>query len=383
LAVFFGVCSIIAIILVIDCAVYFILDIKIPGHKPERFFQFSPLFGWCHRPNSEGYWYRHRDGTKYYVTTNRHGFADSERNIEKTRPRIALIGDSVTEFWEVEAKYRGQYAIEQLLHDNFEILNFGVRGYGTDQTHILFATTGVQFAPDIVIYTFCVNDINDNSSARSKPYFTIATGEPGGLSLEGYPIEFRPSLDRQGVGSTLRNYSFVYRTLEEAVPRLGYLTRRLVKGTDSNKGAHLPLTSHFELRPYKKIYDSDDHRRMEVTLKIVSLLSDLVRANGMRILVVEGIYSPVLDENRQKELVQIYGDEFDFEKVTRILENHTEENGIAFLSLPRVITERQITVRELMYRSDSVHLNREGILFYSHAVVDKLRSLHWVDDDQL
>jgi hypothetical protein len=108
-------------ILLIDFVAFFILDIKPPAYRRDRFFEFSPLLGWTHRPNSEGYWYRYGDATKSYISINSHGFADSERDITKGRPRIALIGDSTTEFWEADTKDRGQYVIEELLNRKFEV----------------------------------------------------------------------------------------------------------------------------------------------------------------------------------------------------------------------------------------------------------------------
>ena len=125
-------------VLVFDMTAFFIFDRKIVGYDPERFFRKSAVLGWTVRPNAKGYWYRYDDGTKFFVETNSFGFSDSPRNLKKTRPRITLIGDSTTENWEVEKPDRGQFVIESLLDNAYEVLNQGVRGYGTDQTYILF-----------------------------------------------------------------------------------------------------------------------------------------------------------------------------------------------------------------------------------------------------
>ena len=132
-------------ILCIEFFVYWVLDIKHPAYKSERFFHPSLLTGKSHKPNAKGYWYRYNDGTKYRVSINSFGFADSERKLKKTRPRIALVGNSTTEFWETEEQFRGQYVIEDLLDQQFEVLNFGVRGFGTDQSYILFKEVGGPF----------------------------------------------------------------------------------------------------------------------------------------------------------------------------------------------------------------------------------------------
>ena len=151
-------------IIAFDLTAFFIFDIKVPGYGKERFIQKSTVLGWMTRPNAEGYWYRWSDGTKFYVETNGYGFSDSERDLQKTRPRIALIGDSTTQNWEAETANRGQYVIERLLGNAFEVLNFGVRGYGTDQTYILFENIGIHFSlPSLML--------NFPKQALREPFF--------------------------------------------------------------------------------------------------------------------------------------------------------------------------------------------------------------------
>lgn len=359
--------SLMITILVVELSIFFIFDIKPPSYEAERFFQFSMLTGYIHKPNSRGYWYRYRDGTKHYVTMNEFGFSDSRRSIKKERPRIALLGDSTTEFWEVDTPYRGQYVIERLLNNKIEVLNFGVRGYGTDQTYILFKNEGIHFSPDIVIYTFCINDLNDNVDSYG-PYFSIDP-KSDRLILNGYPLKYRddpppdPSLWKR-IKAFLREDSFFYR-------HLMYIASDL-------KGTVKPLEQHFELRPFKKEYNDDDHFRMELTLRIISELDQFVKSHSMKFLVVEGLYKPVLDEKMKKKIIKSYGDIFDFEKPTQKLQDYFQEKNIEFLSLPKIVKEQNIPVEILFHREDNMHLNERGIELFSDSVVRKLRSLGWV-----
>ncbi len=369
-------------LLVIDFMAYVVFDIKIPGHKPERFFQFSPLLGWDQIPHSSGYWYRYDDGTKFYVEINSHGFADSERLFSKTRPRIALIGDSLTQNWEAELSDRGQYVLADLLEQRLEVLNFGMRGYGTDQTLILFEDQVVQFEPDIVIYTFCVNDFWNNVDTSAKPYFELEPSDPNGLELKGYPIEFQ-SLSTLGVNTGLHNYSLVLRKFEELVPRVKNKFHALLGRPSEATSVHTPLESHFELRPYKRHFDAEDRRRTEISLKLVAALDKVVKNQGMKFLVVEGLYRPAQDESCRQRLTGIYGDIFEFDRVTQSLLDFTQEHGIAFLSLPRLLQGSDLQVSALMFKRDNMHFNREGIQFYCRAVADKLRSLQWLDESPL
>jgi lysophospholipase L1-like esterase len=326
--------------------------------------------GVFHKPNAEGYWYLYDDGNKYYIKINSYGFSDSARDIRKRRPRIALIGDSVTEFWEANEEDRGQYLLESLLGKKFEVLNFGVRGYGTDRSYLLFKNTGVQFQPDIVIYTFCINDAYDNVDKRKKPYFALDQNSPSGLILKGYPLKvplYKESF-RKKITDFLVERSFIFRKF------------RLAKRRLFSRNSYRHLEDNFEMRLYKRTYNGADENRMEVTTRLISLLSDFTRERGMRFLVVEGLYRPVLDADQQALFIKRYGNVFDFEKVTNLLEGHCAKNKIEFLSLQKIIKAKNIKPSSLTHRSDNMHLNKLGIQLYVEAVADKLRSLGWLDD---
>jgi lysophospholipase L1-like esterase len=267
--------------------------------------------------------------------------------------------------------------IEELLNHKFEVLNFGVRGYGTDQTYLLFITKGVLFSPDVVIYTFCVNDIWDNANPSSKPYFDLDPSRPGGIVLKGYPVS-NENTWRRAVSSVLRDHSFTFRRLRELKPQLEQRIANLFRKAGTTSPMATPLEFHFELRPYQKVHQSEDHRRMELTMRILSLLKDFIERRGMKLLVVEGLYKAALQEATQRLLIEIYGDKFDFDKVSTILAEYTRNKQIAFLSLPQQVKEQKIDVSRLMHQEDSVHLNQAGIQFYSRAVVAKMRSLHWI-----
>ncbi len=98
----------------------------------------------------------------------------------------------------------------------------------------------------------------------------------------------------------------------------------------------------------------------------------------MKLLVVEGLYKPVLDKRLKKQFVHQYGEIFDFDKVSRTLENFTRKNKIAFLSLPRLLQDSAVQVETLFYPRENIHVNKEGIAFSAHAIVEKLYSLLWI-----
>lgn len=354
-------------VLFVDFVARYGLGVEPPGYRPERYYQFSILTGHFSRPNAKVYFNRYDDGRTIYIRTNSFGFTDKERSIQKTRPRVVLVGDSTTAQWEVAENHRAQFVIEDLLDGRFEVLNFGVRGYGTDQTYILFKHVGVHFSPDIVIYTFCINDLRNNVKRDSKPYFVIDPSKSTGLDLQGYPIAMRPRAKRRDLADRLFGSSFTYRQVRRFLNDLFY--------------DPTPLERHFELRPYKEHYDDEDSYRMELTLRLISLFDAFVKSHGMRFLVLEGIYRPTIDDAAQAEATEVYGDIFDFDKVSAILASHCERNGIAFLSLSRLFRAQGARGKKVMHSKDQLHLNKRGVELFSAAVVEKLSSLGWLDGD--
>jgi lysophospholipase L1-like esterase len=351
-------------VLAVDLVVFYGFDVKGPRYEPGRFFEPSPYFGHLHRPSVKGYWYHYKDGTKYYVSINSHGFSDAPRTVSKNGPRIALVGDSTTEFWEMEEEYRGHIVLEQLLDDTYEVLNFGVRGYGTDQTLLLFQEVGVKFSPDIVIYSFCINDLLNNVSIEGKPYFVLDDNASSGVSLRNYPVVAPREHKKTTLRSFFRSHSFVLRTLNSAFKFVF--------------PSPWPLASHFELKPYKKAYNQDDIRRLEITLKLIERLHHLATERGMRFLLVEGLHRPVVDMAHRQKYIEIYGDVFDFNRVTKALDNYANGQGIAFLSLPRWVMARGRDGSELMHPEDHLHVNREGSRVFAEAVAARLREMGWL-----
>lgn len=359
--------SLLVAVLMIDLVTFYLLGMRRLGWGPERFFQHSSLLGWEHIPYAEGTWYAYKDGTRTHVSINAYGFPDDERTVAKDRPRIALFGDSTTEYWEVEEDDRPQRVMPQLMDGRTEVLNFGLRGAGTDQALLIYQNLAVHFAPDVVVLTLCINDFANNAVQEAKPWFVLDPDSPGGIRLEGMPIR----------GERLAEPFWLQRVLEQS------FTLRQVKyavfGMDSHFRTDVPLEDHEDLRPFRRAYDVEDDRRQELLERLVAAFAEFSRKNGIRFLLVEGLTRPVLDEEQRAQVLEIYGDIFDFDRVTRALEAHSAREGYEFLSLPGIVRERGLDVRDLMHPHDTMHLNAEGVRVFSAAVVERLRTLGWIE----
>ena len=80
----------------------------------------------------------------------------------KGKKRIAVLGDSFVTGLDVEDKEVLTEAMENLLHDNWEVLNFGVNGFGPTQYFLLLKNRAINYQPDVVIMVIYIrNDFND------------------------------------------------------------------------------------------------------------------------------------------------------------------------------------------------------------------------------
>lgn len=102
---------------------------------------------------------------------------------EKTR--IALIGDSFTFAEEVRYEDSWGYHLENALGPDFQILNFGVPGYGLGQAYLRYEKDVRPWNPNVVIFSFISHDVKRTTWVYpflampewqmpfSKPRFTL------------------------------------------------------------------------------------------------------------------------------------------------------------------------------------------------------------------
>ena len=121
---------------------------------------------------------------------NELGFRDVEFQRDG-RPALLFLGDSFV--WGVDAEADERFT--DLLRtnlSNYQTVNVGVSGFGTDQEYLLLQRIWPVVRPDVVVLIFCTdNDRVDNRTniryeGYRKPYFVPAPA--GGLVLEGQPV---------------------------------------------------------------------------------------------------------------------------------------------------------------------------------------------------
>ena len=171
--------------------------------KPEAFWQRDPVLGWRLQANSEGTYVGPRPFPILFRTPiriNSHGLRGPEiEPVADGGHRVLFLGDSQTAGFEVPEDQTFAHLTGQMLEERLgrpvQAINAGVRGYGTDQTLLLFRDRLRQLRPEVVVYDKVINDAEDNTTLhRPKRPFGKAVFVPGRgqLQLEGSPVPDYP-----------------------------------------------------------------------------------------------------------------------------------------------------------------------------------------------
>jgi hypothetical protein len=174
-----------------------------PVADPAEFFRFDAALGWSHRPDFVGVF--SVGGLENRVTLDSHGFranAPGGTRVPGYR-NVFMIGDSTTASFEVADAETVPAQVEALLRSEgarVNVLNLGVRGYGTDQAVALALRHGEEFRPTDIIYTYTDNDVFSNNlisnpaTPYSKSVWIRRTGSEQFAEYGGGPVpQRRPS----------------------------------------------------------------------------------------------------------------------------------------------------------------------------------------------
>ena len=152
-------------------------------------YEYDRVLGWSPVPNQRRALLIPPETNPVVIVNNSKGLRDSEPALD-ARPGLLVLGDSCVWGYQINAEVRFTEKL-RARHPKWQVYNFGVAGYGTDQEYLLLQRHMAEFHPQVVFLLFCSqNDVTDNcSSAVSrlayKPYFTLA---PNGLRLHAVPV---------------------------------------------------------------------------------------------------------------------------------------------------------------------------------------------------
>ncbi len=165
-----------------------------------RVWHFDADTGWANLPGARGRLVSPEFNVEFAI--NGEGLRGPETTLEKPAGvrRVAIFGDSFAQGWGVDEADTLRARLAARLRERsrapIEVLNFGVAGYGSDQSLLAFRKVGRRFDPDVVVLVVYGNDLADNTSDFGnggggrlvpKPRFTLAPDRR--LRTVGVPVE--------------------------------------------------------------------------------------------------------------------------------------------------------------------------------------------------
>ncbi len=271
-------------------------------HVSVRVVCFHPIYEREYCANSAG-----RLKRENTIHVNRYGMLDREYTKTPTDDvmRIAVLGDSMTAGEEVGEGKRYHELWEQWLPkrlgQNVEVLNFGVRGFGTWEALQMHHLKVKEFRPDYTVLSFYWgNDVENNLEA-------LAEAQPDPLR-DQYQIPFtrKINLKRKNFNKWLWNHSAVYQLSRKGYDRvenniktfLSNDEQRPVRVEKQYAGEPLPYDFTRQVKPFQPPLVGDnldsnfddkfffDSKGWHLTRQLIRKLNQEVHDSGSRLIIV-------------------------------------------------------------------------------------------------
>lgn len=155
-----------------------------------------------------------------------------DREFERVKPsnvtRIAIVGDSFVFGFGVEEKDTFSKILERKLNlggaASYEVMNFGISGYGTEQELLLIKNEVLAYDPDIVVLSFYPNDVDDNMRRNLFSFSngTLSKNPPSSIHIFSkfrnfiswhshlYSLTYFSVIDNQQLKITLRKWHILH-----------------------------------------------------------------------------------------------------------------------------------------------------------------------------
>lgn len=316
------------------------------------YINYDSEIGWVNKKNVTGYHKYLRSEKPIQVRTNEFGLRGGPISLNKPEgvTRILILGDSNAFGFRLQEEEIFSTLISKYLPGNYQVLNSGVFGYGTDQAFLLLARERIKLQPDIVILAFSAGDASDNmnsiNTGSSKPYFKFVNGR---LILKNIPVPhssiYRKSESSNSViKNTLYNYSNLYRLLFNRLIATNIFAPQSVQEMSMEEG-------------------------MDVTIAIVSLLNEFCRQNNCQPVVLFISHGQLVAAQSQMNGMEIgYFPQ---------LKKSFSELGIPYIDPTEELVNQYRLGKEVFLENDPVHINALG-----NEIVAKA-AYKWISDNFL
>lgn len=344
----------------------------LPTGDRETFAEYDSLLGWKMIPNATGDFFSREFSTD--IKINNQGFRDDDFPFEKAlgKKRIAIIGDSYAWGFGVEENETFSTILEQKLGEGYEVLNFGVSGYGTDQYYLLLNSTVFAYHPDIILITFHPNDVENTGNAEAydypKPLFILRNES---LILTNVPVPQKETWDSRHF-SLLQKINFFFSRYSHAWIFMKKHVKSIISSyTNYTHKNNVHSSDGFVM--YKKEYAGEYlyYQQLQAALyKEIAMLA----AEKKTILVV--LYIPPKESINEDDFfaaVESAGVDpnlYDNNKPEQLIQEIAAENNISFIDL----TEPFQNKTEYYFIRDP-HWTKEGHAAAAEVIYQSIQNI--------
>lgn len=301
-------------------------------------------------------------GRSVRIRTNRHGMPWREVEIEKTdrRRRIAFLGDSFTfGSWadSYEKSFVGVFE-GNVSRERWEVLNFGVGGYGLGDMELLLSEEVIAFSPSyVVVVVFTGNDFRDTFLGLDKERIVngvahlkdtvVRTRVPAELLVED-----------TSVSAPCERPSFLSRSLDELIsfqmlsPYIGLENLCVDFAVNRNFTAY----SFWSQYPYPEAATEAKDMVIAALERMGSLLADHRARLAIAVL-------PTYEQVHARESA---GADYDILLPQANLHVYARERDIPYIDLLPILRAHVLRTNERLFLKSDTHLNNRG-----HEIVGK------------
>lgn len=386
----------IAAILIIFLAVYFVGEIVVRIFDPQQLYnehstayptypkevEYDEDLGWSTVKN-----YHVEPYTKQGIVTithNSQGYR-MDHEVDEDKNIVVMTGDSLTYGFWVDDKKIVSAQLNELLGDDWEVINLGAGGYGTDQAFLRFIRDGLPHNPKIVVHALFNNDFSNIVSKYQynvfKPLFVV---EDGRLQLTNVPVPLSPDIERsypkerehayKGFERIMRSSSHFYILYNNKISQIKSAINNKLNPTE--KEDYFAAYKDGESWAIEREYSDVMNYAFALNSLILDQYNNFAEQNNITfILVVIGdriSVDPEMQRIIEEKYFNVDRNFFDYGKPYRLLENFAERENIKIVNLyPTFKTEFQDNNRDLYLESDN-HLNDYGHEVFAREIYNLL-----------
>lgn len=319
------------------------------------------------------------------ITHNSKGYR-MDHEVDKNKNIVVMTGDSLTYGFLVDDKKIVSAQLNGMLGNDWEVINLGVGGYGTDQALLRFIRDGLPHKPKVVVHTLFNNDFSNIVSKYQynvfKPLFVIK--EDGGLELTGVPVPLSEDYERsypkkkehiyKGFKRFMRSWSHFYIIYKNKISQIKSSIKKVFNPPE--KQDYFSAYKDGESWAIEKEYSDIMNYAFVLNSLILREYNNLAKQNNITfIFAVIGDRISV-DPERQKATVERYynidDNFFDYEKPYNLLEDFAKSENIKIINLYPLFKKEFQENKKSMYLEGDNHLNDYGHELFAKEIYKTL-----------